>query len=275
LARTQQLLLEWISAPEGVQSALAAAGDPTGRTAAVLVRGDGRLGAVERLEVYANAYFFRILECLAEDFGALRHCLGAELFHDLVTAYLLAHPPTQPSLRYAGGELAGFLRDSVAAAPFRRRCAFSPDLARLEWSLLSAFDAPDAPVVSREEIGAVPPDRWEGLRFEFQPALECLTVAACVQPIRRAHDRGEPLPSGLSETERVSVCVWRRQERVFHRILPPLEAAALEHARAGAHFGELCVAIAESCGGDAAPGHAAALLSTWQADGLLSRLILA
>jgi len=258
-----------------VHAALAEAGDPAGRTATALIRGDDQQGAIERLEVYANAYFFRILECLTEDFGALRHCLGAELFHDLVTAYLLAHPPAHPSLRYAGAQLASFLQDSAAAAPFRRRCAFSPDLARLEWSLLAAFDAPDAPVVTREEIGSVPPDRWEGLRLEFQPALQCLTVAECVQPIRRAYDRGEPLPGGTAGTKRVSVCVWRREERVFHRILPPLEATTLERARAGARFGDLCVAIADACGGDAAPGHAAALLSSWQADGIMSRLILA
>lgn len=273
LMETQRALLEWISAPEGVRSALDAAGDPDGRAVAALVRGDARTGAVERLEIYANAYFFRILGCLAEDFGALRSYLGSEWFHDLVTAYLIAHPPTQPSLRHAGDGLAAFLRGSAAAEPFRRRCPFAADLAALEWALLAAFDAPDAPVVSREQIAAVPPEHFEGLRFEFQPALQCLSIAASAQQIRRAYDRSEPLPDAALESRVGAVCVWRREERVFHRLLEPLEFDALERARAGAHFGEICVAIAEACGGDAAPGRAAALLSAWQVDGLLSRLV--
>lgn len=274
LAKTQRRLLEWISAPEGVQSALDAGGDPNGRAVTALVCGDERIGAVARLEIYANAYFFRILECLAEDFGALRSCLGTEWFHDLITAYLIAHPPSQPSLRYAGDGLATFLREAAAAEPFRRRCSLAADLARLEWALLTAFDAPDAPIVTREAIAAVAPEHFERLRFEFQPALQCLSVAAGAQQVRRAYDRGEPLPNEPFDARPTPVCVWRRKERVFHRMLDPLERDALEHARAGAHFGEICVALAEACGGDAAAGRAAALLSSWQVDGLLSRLIL-
>jgi hypothetical protein len=35
-----------------------------------LVDGDERLSAVERVDIYADAYFYRLLDCLAEDFPA-------------------------------------------------------------------------------------------------------------------------------------------------------------------------------------------------------------
>ena len=38
--------------------------------AEVLVRGDSRLCATERVNIYANAYFYRLLDCLHEEFPA-------------------------------------------------------------------------------------------------------------------------------------------------------------------------------------------------------------
>jgi hypothetical protein len=35
-----------------------------------LVHGDQRLSAFDRIDIYANAYFYRLLECLGEDFPA-------------------------------------------------------------------------------------------------------------------------------------------------------------------------------------------------------------
>jgi hypothetical protein len=67
-----------------------------------LVDGDERLSAAERIDIYANAYFFRLLECLGGDFPATLAVLGADSFAALVKEYLLEHPPTEPSILYAG-----------------------------------------------------------------------------------------------------------------------------------------------------------------------------
>lgn len=272
LETTQQQLKRLIVAPNGVATALAEAGEPAARQLASLVRSDARLAAVDRLEVYANAYFYRIRDCLIDDFGALHAALGADLFHDLVTAYLLACTPRHPSLRFAGDRLAGYLANAAAAAPFRRALPWAPDLARLEWALIDAFDVADAPVVPRSALAEIAPERWAELRFVLHPSLQLLEVAFPVHASRRAFDREEPAPETLT-AEAGSLVVWRNGERPSYREVDALEADGLRILVEGASFGALCVRVAGEKGDDAAPTHAAALLARWQADGLLARLI--
>ena len=75
------------------------------------VRGDQRLCAAERINIYANAYYCRLLECLIEEFPATLAVVGFDNFADVVRDYLVCESPTQPSIFYVGRHLAGFLRD--------------------------------------------------------------------------------------------------------------------------------------------------------------------
>jgi putative DNA-binding protein len=157
LALVQRALRRWITEPDGVAAALAADGDPDGRALRALVRGDSGPPALERVQVYANAFFARLRDCLASDFPALARALGPDAFHDLVKTYLMMHPPTQRSLRHAGAQLANHLRTEPFAEIFGRRCPYAADLARLEWALAEAHGAADATPLSREALAALPP----------------------------------------------------------------------------------------------------------------------
>lgn len=271
LADIQQRLREWIAAPSGVAAALRAGGPGAVQALDATLRSDDRLSAAQRLDVYANAYFYRIHDALCDDYGALCATLGEAAFHDLVTAYLLTHPPSQPSLRHAGKDLADFLARSGALESMRERVPWGPDLARLECAILDAFDAQDAPVVSRDELAAVDPEQWADLRFSFQPALRWVDTEWPVPRLRSAYDRGDDLPETLQRSA-ARVLVWRNEERVGYRTLDALEAGAIALATAGASFGELCEELAQRKGDDEAPGLAAAFLARWQTDGLFRRL---
>jgi hypothetical protein len=255
LRETQRRLRELIRAPSGPARE---------REARALLRGDAEKPAEVRLEVYARAWFHRIHQALANDYAALARALGAEGFQTLLEAYLRTHPPSRPSLRDAGAQLPGFLA-GPAATPLRERFPFAPDLARLEWAIVEAFDAADAAPLSREALTATPPERWAELCFAFQPALRLLALGFPAQRVRQAHDAEQALPDRL-EPMATPVCVWRRQERVYYRALEPLEAEALGQALAGEPFGRLCEAIAARVSSREAPARAAALLESWQAE---------
>ena len=268
LAATQHLLLRLITAPGGVRSALAEDDDPGGARLVEVIRGDACLSAVERLDVYANAYFFRILEVLQKDYPALEASVGHDRFHDLVTVYLAAHPPTRFSIRYAGEGLAGFIAGSADAAAVRDEFPWASDLAALEWAIVDAFDAEDVPPLGRENLARIPPDRWGDLRFTLDPSVRLLRARWPVNRIREASDAERPLPSiAAAET---ALCVWRRDERVFHRSLDPLEAHCLERLSGGATFGTLCERVALAIGESETPARALALLTGWIEGGLLS-----
>ena len=74
LRELQAVFWQLITAPTGTAAGaaeLAAAGRIPGEDLAGLVRGDGRLDAVGRVDVYADMYFYRLRDCLAEDFPRL------------------------------------------------------------------------------------------------------------------------------------------------------------------------------------------------------------
>jgi len=149
LKQLQSILYRLITAASGVAEGLAAEKrlateggmPPSGLEALVL--GDDRLSAEDRVDIYANMYFYRLLDVLKEDFPAMLRVLGDDNFHNLATGYLLEYPPTEPSVMYCGRYLAAFLRNH----PLRKDAPYIADLAALERSVVEVFHGPDAPVL--------------------------------------------------------------------------------------------------------------------------------
>ena len=285
LAGLQALLYRLITAPEGVAAGLAAeraSGPEVRADLDHFIESDDRLSATERLEIYANAYFYRILDCLKEDFPATLATLGADNFHNLVTGYLIEYPPTEPSISYAGRHLAEFLRhDSMRA--MIERWPFIAELARLERTLIEVFHAAEAEPLNAEAMRSVAPEDWPALAMRTHPALAIVDCEWRVDELLReveaaagesdqthdtpAHARGAPTHAP------VSVLVWRHNSRVHYRALERPERAALEVASAGASFAAICETVAAACGQDeyriAPVALINRLLEQWIAAGLL------
>lgn len=273
LAETQAILHRLITAPDGVSEALSDANDPEGRELASLVRSDARVSASDRVSIYANAYFERILGCLENHYPATRWALGEEWFRDLATAYLIAHPSRHPSLRFAGKSLPLYLASDSRAEPFHRGRPWLPDLARYEWAFVDAFDAEDADTVSVETLQAFEPEAWGSLRFSFQPALQLLDLEWPVARLRTACDAEETWNEEAEVlADACRVLIWRRDEKIYHRRVDSGEGAALGAALEGRSFAEICEEIAERVGNEEAAAQAADWLADWQRAGLLAGL---
>ena len=264
LAQTQQLFWKLITAPEGVAAGLAGLSRAERDAADGLVRGDTRLSSVERLDVYANMYFFRIRDCLKDDFAAVAAVVGEAAFHNLITDYLLVHPSSHFSLHYVGQHLPRF----VATHAIAKTWPYLPDLAALEWSIMEAFDAPDAEPITAASLATIPAERWATLRFAVTPSLRMLRLDWPVHEVWARTQRGED--AGEVRATPTVIRVWRQNLRVFHRAIDVTESAALGAVTNGATFAETCESIA-AVADDAAPAEAAAaLLQAWLADALLT-----
>ncbi|MEM7151955.1 MAG: DNA-binding domain-containing protein [Myxococcota bacterium] len=106
-----------------------------------------KLDARARLGIYQRAYILRLCKCLAEQFPALCHALGEELFHDFAREYLWAHPPSSYTLHELGRRFSGYLdhaRPDRDLPPAQREdwIDFMVDLARYEFEQFRLFDAP-------------------------------------------------------------------------------------------------------------------------------------
>ncbi len=214
------------------------------------------------LKVYEQAYGARLLEVLGEDFPALHTLLGDTAFAEAATAYIGAHPSQWRSIRWLGRELPGFL----ATTPPWNDVPVLADMARFEWGLGFAFDAPDADALSIEALGQVPPEAWPVLAFEFHPALNLFEVShdvARFQAAVAAETDPDGAPEPLDGTQ--IWAAWREAETlmVHYRALAPDEAAGLAALMQGADFARFCEVLADHGAGDEAALRAAALLRHW------------
>jgi putative DNA-binding protein len=228
-----------------------------------MIRGDGRLSAVERITIYADAYFYRLLDCLKEDFPATLAVVGQSTFEDIVRPYLTEYPPTEPSILFAGRDLADFL----AIRHLSDRWPFLAELALLERTLIEVFHAPDAPALSASQVHEIAPADWPTLSLRTHPALRMLDCEWRVNDVLGAVETAtqwtEPEPGP------VFLLVWRQGAQVYYRELEPPERAPLEVASRGANFATVCEALASWLDAEDATAAITELLARWLADGLL------
>jgi hypothetical protein len=177
----------------------------------------------ERLNVYANMYFYRLRDNLALDYPVLAAVLGADRFHNLITDYLLAHPSRDPNVRNVGRALPEFLAPGWLA-----------DLAALEWARADVFDREDEPIL--RDLATHARAGFTRLTLRLVRAQARVAVQHDVESVWRA--RTGPGVRG----PRVLV-VWRNGALIHHRPLDADELALWPQLERGVSFVELCAQL--------------------------------
>jgi len=231
------------------------------------VRGDERLSAVGRLDVYNSMYFFRLLEdVLAADYPTVAAVLGHR-FSAMVGEYLQACPPNHPSARNASARLPTFLQTWTAesAAP-----AWLPALAQLEWARVDVFDEADDEVITFAHLQEVTPDALPTMPLMAIKAHRLVDAPVELAPVWRAVAAAEPIAEPVPQA--CTFLVWREDGRVYHRTIDADEAPLLRMLAEGTTLADLCDRLGDGTG-DAwtAAQRAAQLLSRWADDLLLTR----
>lgn len=179
--------------------------DPT-ELPCVLTAGPS-LSALERLGIYHHAYRARLVECLADDYPALRATVGPERFTELVHDYVDRHPSRSPNLNGYGRSFAGFL--------LAQREVYLSELARLEWALVEVIHAGAAEPLSLTDLAELPVEAWANARLSPSDTVRLLSFT---HPVNRAFQRYcETEVASVPEPE-PSVTLVYRQELVSWRL---------------------------------------------------------
>ena len=215
------------------------------------------LDSLERVEIYARMYLYRLVDAIAEDVPHTSRVLGHDAFVELVRAYLHEHPSRSPDIMQAGRHFGAWLRT------YQGIRADLPDLALLERARSEVRTALDAPVAGPEELQSLNPDALPGARFLFAPSLRVLRLQ---HDVRRLWDvleeDGGEVPEPVAGP--TTLVVWRQEFKVFHTGLSEPEARALMVAREGGNLEDVCATFA----GEPDPAHAAfKTVLSWFADG--------
>lgn len=249
LDELQQMLWTSIVEPLGVSAAKPRLAEqhPGAEQLTSWVLADDEDEALERLSVYANAYFFRIRDSLKEDFQATHKLLGELSFNRLVAAYLVEHPSRYPSLGEVGQHLPEFSCRHEAS----RGHAFLPDLMRLERARFELFDAADAKPLTMERLSELPMQSWQDLWLELVPAHRRLDLRYDLDALWKALVVADRKPNDAEQPEQrpTHVLVWRRGYQVIHRRVLPEEQTLIELLQDGVSLPDLGQRLCESLSG--------------------------
>lgn len=163
-----------------------------------VIRRSKNLTAEERLGIYANAYYARLLECLRESFPVLCKALGRELFDEFAFDYLQRYPSQSYTLSRLGDRFADFLEET---RPDKGTGAvdwpdFLIDLAQLEWTIEQVFDGPGvegAALLSAADLRGLEPARFGEARL--RPVV-CLALLTFKYPVNDYYTAARRLSEG-------------------------------------------------------------------------------
>jgi hypothetical protein len=280
-----------ITHPEGVAGGVASPGAreimpvDVDRLELVVARSRA-LSAADRLAVYANAYFARLLECLGELFPALRRALGNDVFDAFAVDYLGRHPPHSYTLDRLGADFPSFLE---ATRPDLDENGLPPadpawpdllvDLARLELAIAEVFDGPgvesDRPLTA-DDLAGVTAASFAAARIELAPCVRLLAFRYPVNTYYTALRRsptGEEVPPPGSGRELVALT--RRDYVVRRHVLTEAQFALLA-ALADRRTVEEAVAVAAATSTAEVDQLAASLhawFAAWTAAPMFSRIL--
>jgi hypothetical protein len=232
-------------------------GAPMKEVASEFIKPNDRLSSFERLEIYNRQYWFRVLDCLYDDYPGLRAVVGERRFMKLATAYLTQYPSDSYTLRDLGDRLEPFLREEPHWSAPREELAL--DMVRFEWAQVVAFDGATKPPVTPDDILDTPPSK---LRLGLQPYLSLLELNFAVDDFliavkKRESDvlRGEasnamdgaPKPAvdrkrvRSPKREKIYLAVHRHDNMLYYKRLDQEAFAILTSLSRGVTVEEACI----------------------------------
>lgn len=264
LRDTQQLLWRAITWPTGVEAFLRHADPQTRRAFADTFAQTPVFRREARVQVYAEAYFWRLYEVIVDQYPVTAWLAGEARFHDFVTDFVLAHPSRTPDIRRFACGLADALRQHA----LERHQPGLADVAAVDWAINDAVDLADESRLATADLAALAPERWPAARFGLTRTATLLPCALPYSALRRAWSADEPAPT--PQTAPGVVLVWRQSDHdVYQRTLDAPEARAVACLQNNGTFAEVCDAAAGPTTTDASAHDVAQWLQRWLTDDLL------
>jgi hypothetical protein len=256
LANLQALMAQAVMRPltsgENTQRAWTD-GTPTSQVASTFIKPNDRLSSLERLQIYNQQYWWRLLGCFSEDFRGVRAVLGEKKFDRLAVAYLTEFGSQSWSLRDLGQFLPTFLgRHRELTAPYTE---LALDMARVEWARVVAFDGPSLPQIDPQRLSQSNPGK---LCLGIQPYVTLLELShpidTLIKRLRESQVETGSASNAVSETHHrrmrlirskpgkqpIHLAVHRVDCSVYYKRINPEAFVLLNALRAGMTLADAC-----------------------------------
>jgi hypothetical protein len=215
-----------------------------------------QLSALSRLHIYRHAYQQRLIDCLVDDYPAVRTLLGQHAFEAAAKRYMASHPSRHPNLTGFGRHFPSTLSGMAA------------DVATMEWAIVELIHAAPSPVADLSALATMTPEQTQQLRFTPSSTLRFLTFShranACLQAIRD----GSPLPT--FEPSWSATAVYRLDWRIWRMDFTAPMAGVLSALLAGIPLGQALSSLPST--NSATEGDVSAWFRAWVSSGFFATI---
>lgn len=266
IQRWMQTVISW---PNGVEAGIASEEAQSkiplqSSELDTVIIASSQLTSQERLGIYANAYYARLLECLSEEYPALVCAMGKTAFGAFSMEFLQEYPSTSYTLSELGAHFPQFLKETKPATEEGEVnwTDFLIEIAWLERVYSEVFDGPGIEresVLSAETLNSIAPEVWPELRLKMAPCFRLLEFQFPVHEyISNARQGNSPT---IPEQQITYLAITRRNFIVRRESISQSEYFLLSRLEQGLKVGDAITQFAES--GLMEPGELDVKLHQW------------
>jgi len=191
------------------------------------------LSAEERIEIYRQAYFARLITILVSDFPALQKLMDEEAFAAMIRDYLVEYPPIEVNIHLVGERLPQFLAEKTDNL-------FFVDLARFEWLFNTVVYAANVSQFTIQDLAAIPQEQWSDLILNLHPSVRLMqtkfNLLYCWECLLEQDD-GIQIEENPSEK---TLLIWRFEQEPFCAEVSNEEAVFFSGLQQRINFSDLC-----------------------------------
>ena len=190
---------------------------------------DDQLAAAARLRVYRHHVFHSLTTALASTFATVQALVGEDFFRTMAHAYVARALPVQPVLAEYGADFPLF----VAAHAPAQGLSYLADIARLDWALNAALQAPRGAVLGVADLQAIPVEQLPAQRLLLAPGHALICSPYPIDRIRAAAQPGADAAPLNLENDPAQLLVVRRANDAAFVAVGPGDAAFLRSLAQG------------------------------------------
>jgi len=251
LQRWMQTVISW---PAGVEAGIASEAAQAkialeSSELETVVTASSKQTSLERIGIYANAYYARLLECLSEEFPALVCAMGKTAFGAFSMEYLQEYHPSSYTLCDLGANFPQFLRENKPQTEENEVdwTDLLIEIATLERVYSEVFDGPgieQKALLTEETLNSIKPEEWPEISLKMAPCFRLMQFQFPVHDfISNARKGNTPQ---IPEQQVTYLAITRRNYIVRREAISQAEFFLLSKLQAGLNVGDAITLFAES-----------------------------
>ena len=224
------------------------------------IQSSSHFNAHDRLAVYSDGYYLRLVDILAKNFPMLKLFCGEDKFDDAAFAYLSEHPSRDYSLYQLGKYFSIFLGSYFSSEPV------ISELAAFEWAFHEVLLAGNARRIGTQALLDLTPEQWPAIKLVLHPAIRFLHLKLNTPIIWRALHNQQDLPK--LESSPCDYLIWRFHLAPYFCALNPEQKHIFTSIQAGSCFAEICENLIGHMPEEEIGGFVAGVLQQWLKSGV-------